>query len=432
VTPGPQARGALLAAALLLGAPVQAATVPEPGLEFFQRGVAQYRAGDYASALYLFQLARAEGSRNPNLHYDIALALYQLGRDAEARAAFENLYFEPGFESIAEYHLGLLAARAGDRDAAVASLRRTATGSEHLPLRQLAVAALTQLDDLIPRPATAAYAAIGAGYDSNAGYQPDELQEVADSAAGFVEGVGVIDEPLARDLYLLGSVFAREYTDPVAEPYSQQSGQLALRGETGGRDWRASLTGRAEAAWLGGEPLHHAATLAVEGRRTAGPGILTGRAASTRFNAGDVFEELQGSRHRAGVEFTLNRIAVGYELERNQRADLVDGAEFASRSPVRHQVAVRSSRPLSGRLSLEWRARYRYSHYRDEDRYVADGALQEERRKDTLAEAQLGGRWRLARHWSVLAEGRYARNRSTIPGYGYGRASGVLSVELAL
>jgi hypothetical protein len=424
--------GAALALAVLAGAPAQAEPAPEPGLEYFERGVAQYRSGDYASALYLFQRARAEGNRNPNLSFDIALTLYQLRRDDEARRAFENLSFEPGYESFAEYHLGLLAVRAGDRELAAASLRRTATGAQHAPLRQLAGATLAELDGLLPRSRLAAYASLGAGYDTNAGYQPDELQEVAGTEASFVEGVGAIDRPLGRGQYLLGSVFAREYTDAAGEEFSQQTGQVALRGETGGRAWRASLTGRVEAAWLGGESLHQATTLAAEGRRVAGPGALIGRLAATYYDAGEVFAELHGWRQRAGLEFVLGNMAYGYELERNERADLQDEPEFASRSPVRHQVSLRSQRPLSARLGLEWGVRYRYSHYRDDDRFVADGALQQERRKDTLAEAQLGTRWRLARHWSLLAEGRYAANRSTIPGYEYDRASGLFSVEMSL
>jgi hypothetical protein len=425
----------LVAALLYLGTPGAAgaaAVIPEPGLEFFERGVAKYRAGDYASALYLFQAARAEGNRNPNLSYDIALTLYRLGRDDEARAAFENLAFEPGFESIAEYHLGLLAARAGDRDAAATSLRRTAEGSEHAPLRQLAVAALAQLGGLLPRASTAVYAALGAGYDSNAGYQPDDLQDVADSAAGFVEGVGVVDRPIGSGYYVLGSVFAREYTDATAQDYSQQSGQLALRGETGGRRWQASLTGRLETTFLGGESLHDAGTLALEGRRAAGPGYLIARMAATRFAAGDVYAELEGWRHRAGLEFATSHGAVGYELEVNERADLDEGQEFASRSPVRHQVSLRRNRPVSGRLSLELRGRYRYSNYGDADRFFADGALQELRRKDSLAEVQLGARWRLARQWSLLMEARYARNSSTIDSYAYGRTSGLVSFEMTL
>ena len=417
-----------VAAALLLASCgfARAAVVPEPGLDYFERGVLQYRSGDYAAALYLFQLARAEGNRNPNLSFDIALTLYQLGRDDEARRAFENLSFEPGYESIAEYHLGLIAVRTGDRDQAVSSLRRTATVAEHAPLRQLAEAALIRMDGLLPRPSVDAYASLGAGYDSNAGYQSDDLQEQSDSADSFYEGVGVLDYPLAGNVFLLGSLYAREYAD--AGEYSQQTGQVAVRTLATGRLWQASLTGRAETSYFGGEPLHNAAALVVEGRRQAGPGALIARASSTRFLAGDLHPELDGWRHRVGVDYAIARTTVGYQVEANERADLSREGEFASRSPTRHQLALQSSRPLSARLTLEGRARYRYSHYGEEDRF-GEVAI---RRKDSLAEAGLAGRWRLSKALSVLVEGRYTRNSSSLDHYEYKRGSGIVSFEWAM
>lgn len=424
--PGRRFAPIVVALLLSLASPTHGAVIPEPGLDYFQRGVLQYRSGDYAAALYLFQLARAEGNRNPNLSFDIALTLYQLGRDDEARRAFENLSFEPGYESIAEYHLGLVAVRAGDRDAAVTSLRRTATGAEHAPLRQLAEAALSRLDGLLPRPTVDAYASVGAGYDSNAGYQDDEVQERSDSADSFYEAVGVLDYPLAGGVFLLGSVYAREYAD--SGEYSQQNGHLALRSQAAGRHWQASLTGRAETSYFGGEPLHNAGMIIVEGRRRAGPGALVARAASARFAAGDLYPELDGWRYRLGLDFVLARTTVGYQVELNDRADLEGDGEFASRSPTRHQLAVRMSQPVSGRLTLEWRARYRYSHYGEQDRF-GDVAV---RRKDSLGEAGLAGRWRLSKALSVLTEARYTRNSSSLDHYEYKRGAGLVGLEWAM
>jgi tetratricopeptide (TPR) repeat protein len=418
---------AVLAMGLLsLAIPARGAIVPEPGLDYFERGVLQYRAGDYASALYLFQLARAQGNRNPNLSFDIALTLYQLGRDDEARRAFENLYFEPGYESIAEYHLGLIAVRTGDRDAAMTSLRRTATGAEHAPLRRLAEAALTRLDGLLPRPSIDAYASLGAGFDTNAGYQSDDLQEQSDSADSYYEAVGVLDYPLSGGLFLLGGLHVRQYADFA--DYSQQTGHVAVGTETGGRHWRASLTGRAEASFFGGELLHNAGMIIVQGRRRAGPGTFIARASSARFVADNLYPELDGWRHRVGLDFTLSRATVGYQIDVNDRADLRSEDEFRSRSPTRHQITLRTRHPLASRLTLEWRARYRYSHYGQDDRF-GDTRV---RRKDSLAETGLEGRWRLSKGMNLLTEARYTRNSSSLDHYEYKRGAGLVSLEWAM
>jgi hypothetical protein len=417
---------AVLTAAALLAPPAQAAVIPEPGADYFERGIAQYRAGDYASALYLFQAARSSGNRNPNLRYDIALTLFQLGRDAEARREFEALYFEPGYESIADYHLGLIAARAGDRESATATLRRTAQGAPLEPLRQLAAAALVHVEGAMPPETFAAYGSLGGGYDSNAGYQSDDVQEVSDSADSFYEGIGVVDYPLGRGQFLMGNLYAREYAD--LPDYSQQTAQAGWRVVAGAEGWVGTLAARVETSRFGGESLHDAGMLAVEGRRGMGPGYITVRVSSARFAAGDLFPELDGWRHRLGAEYATWRGAIGYELELNNRADLEEEAAFASRSPTRHALSARTSRALGGNVSLEWRGRYRYSSYGDADRF---GGF-EKKRADSLAEIAFATRWRVTPLWSLLAEARYARNGSSLDHYEYARGSGLLGLEVTM
>ena len=415
---------AVLTTGAVLAPPAPAAVIPEPGADYFHRGIAQYRAGDYASALYLFQAARSAGNRNPNLRYDIALTLFQLGRDAEAQREFESLYFEPGYESIADYHLGLIAARTGDRESATATLRRTAQGAPQEPLRQLAAAALVHVEGALPPETLAAYGSLGGGYDSNAGYQSDDVQEVSDSADPFCEGIGVVDYPLGRGQFLMGNVYAREYAEFT--DYSQQTAQAGWRVVAGTNGWIGTLAARIETSRFGGESLHDAGLLSAEGRRGMGPGYLSLRASSARFASGDLFPELDGWRHRLGAEYATWRGAIGYELELNDRADLVEPDGFASRSPTRHSLSARGSRALLGNLSMEWRARYRYSDYGEPDRF---GGMAE-RRADSLAEVAFATRWRVTPSWSVLAEARYARNSSSLDHYEYDRGSGLLGVEV--
>jgi hypothetical protein len=89
---------------------------------------------------------------------------------------------------------------------------------------------------------------------------------------------------------------------------------------------------------------------------------------------------------------------------------------------------VRTSRPLTGRLTVEGRARYRDGRYADPDRI---GGVTT-RRKDQLVEGTLAVRYRLSKDWSVLAEARHARNNSNFEYYEYRRSTGVLGIELAM
>jgi hypothetical protein len=60
------------------------------GEEQFQRGLASMRAGDSASALVLFQEALNEGARHPSVYHGLGNALYRMGREAEAAAAWRR------------------------------------------------------------------------------------------------------------------------------------------------------------------------------------------------------------------------------------------------------------------------------------------------------------------------------------------------------
>jgi Putative beta-barrel porin 2 len=398
----------------------------EPGAESFARGVAQYRNGSYASALYLFYQAHAAGNRNPNLTYDIGLTLYQLGRDDESRNTFEFLAFTPGYESLAEYHIALIDLRAEEQARAATGLRHLAQDSEYEPLRRVAITALARMERDPWQRQRAAYASAGAGYDSNAGFQSDDLQDLADTEDSFYEMLGSLDYPFEHGPAIVASVYAREYAQMDA--FSHQSAQLGLRQDYGFARWQATAAAQAESAFLGGESLHDAATASGEARALVGDGVLGLKLAVTRFAAGDIYPELGGWRERATLRYATPGATLAYELELNDRADLHAPGEFASRSPTRHQLSAGLRRPLTYRLSLEWRARYRVSRYPDAD--LAGGVS--ERRSDGLAEAELGARWRLSPNWSVLAELRHTRNSSNIAGYAYQRTGALLAIEAML
>jgi hypothetical protein len=115
------------------------------------------------------------------------------------------------------------------------------------------------------------------------------------------------------------------------------------------------------------------------------------------------------------------RLRAHYRFEGNDRRDLnTAGGDFFSHSPLRNQVRLAFSHPFGATCTLEWRADYRHSYFRDPNRFDDGGPVTKRRVEQlTLAGLQLRTRTRAA--WDWLLEYQYSHNRSTLEEFEYDR-----------
>lgn len=425
---------AVLLSGLLSALPAfPAATTPQ-AQSLFDNGVVQYRARHYAEALAAFEAADAAGMSSPNLRFNLGLSQYQLGHLDQARAQFEILRAMPDYKSIADYHLGLIAARSGDRSAALRLLQGVEASAPTPQLRNLAGTALGRLRAPMASVAvSSAYLSAGGGYDSN----PVLIADDSNLGGGdpFAELLGVLSYPLLNGagsaLLVEATGYAREYADQ--SDFSQEAALLGLRYEHAVGGGQLAISGQGEAAFIGGDAFQTGGGLAAEWRRS-GPGAgLRIQLQGTRLGGGSGYSYLDGWRHRALVEYApklgAGRLTLGYDVEYNDRRDLVDGSDFYSRSPLRQRIGIRWSLPLASRLSLDVDARYRDSRYRSRDRYLDNGSPVLKRRKEQLAEAGLSLRYRVSDDWSLLAQYQFQHNNANIAVYDYDRHTVLVTAE---
>src|SRR5207253_10419661 len=117
-----------------------------------ERGIAAFRAGDYAVALQLFLDARAAGLDTPGLRYDLGATYYRLGRYAEAEREVQALVPDPQWAPLADYNLGLTAQRAGRPQRAIEYFERAYRTATDPHLRRRAATALDPLPGAPPPP----------------------------------------------------------------------------------------------------------------------------------------------------------------------------------------------------------------------------------------------------------------------------------------
>jgi tetratricopeptide (TPR) repeat protein len=427
-------RLALGLCALALAASALAAS---PGEEAFHRGFEAFRAGNYAAALRSFQEARRAGVDSPQLHHNLGVTYYRLGRYAEAELEFRALAQVPAWAALAHYNLGLTAQRAGRADEAAAHFTRAHREANETGLRLLAATALERMG--LPRPLarTSFFASLGAGYDSNATLSPDlEAEGLSGESDTFVEALASVSHRLDGDeaggLYVLGAAYARRYTDVSRFDLTGLRGGLARETRSAGR--ANGISGYLEQVFIDDDTLQRAATLDLYARWPRGSrGDLRARYRLSRVEGGTGYGYLDGWQHliAADAGFGWGRAAAraGYELELNEREDLVQGSEFFSFSPRRHLLYLRAVRPAAGAWRVEARGEIRLSRYGDPNR-LADGSLV--RREDDRLGFALRASRPLGSRWRLYVAYEYYDNRSNIATYDYSRGQLSAGAEYAL
>lgn len=424
-------RAALALCALAFILPAHAAT---PGEEAFNHGFQSFRAGDYAAALRSFQEAQRAGVDSPQLRHNLGVTYYRLGRYADAEREFRALSRTPSWAAIAYYNLGLTAQRMGRADDAAAHFRRAHRESAEPGLRALAASALERLGFAPPLARTSFFASLGAGYDSNATLSPDlEADGLSGESDTYADALASVSHRLGGSevagLYALAAAYARRYTDV---------GRFDLTGLRGGivRETRAAgrtsgIGGYVEQIFLDDDTLQRAATLDLYGRWPRGAGgDARARYQLLRIEGGAGHGYLDGWQHRlaadAGFGWGRAGARAGYELELNEREDLVQGGEFFSFSPTRHLAYLSAVWPAAGAWRVEARGEIRVSRYDDPNR-LADGSLV--RREDDRLGFALRASRPLEGFWRLFVAFEYYDNRSNIATYDYSRGQLSAGVE---
>ncbi len=406
-----------------------------PGQTDFLVGLEAYHAGYYDAALAAFEQARADGFTGHTLDFNTGLAEYKLGRYPEARVVFERLLADPEFADMAEFHLGLIAARQEQRDLALRHLRRVQSTARSAKLRALAQTALERMLGRSAARRSNLYVSAGLGYDSNPVLLTDNSGMPGQGPDWFGEAVGALGYTMASRAsssdQLRANVYLRQYHHDT--DLSQQDASLAVEHSIWGQGWRVDLGLTGDTFFVGGENLQSSGGISLEGSRRIGSTTVALRYQGSRVAGGGGSTYLDGWQQDADLIWSLpmgpGRLRLDYAFEANARRDLTDGTEFFSESPIHHGPGLRLIEPLNDRLTVEARAAYRYTRYRDADRFLIGSALTVERRTEKLEQFGTAARYRLYPGWNVLLQYDYSRNLANIPGFNYSRHTAVIGLE---
>lgn len=319
-----------------------AAAADEPAPALYLAGLARFRDGRPAEALDALDRAEAGADSPAAWRFNRGACLYELGRHAEAEAAFLEAAADEGWAALALSYAGFAALDGGAPERAwvlAMRARAAAAGGAALPLVEELEQALRP--GAPGMPPAAAGAAWLLSVRAEGGYDDDALRagagaverpgQVATVGSGFLAGGAAVEVGLPAGP---GRVVASyglaqlAYLADAAEDHSVQQHDLllALRGQaTPDLLVEAALLGQYALAGLSDlRGLQAAVGLRLAGAQAWGGGQVTRAEVSFAWKdgVGAEFESLDGTRlelaasHEARLDQVLLRAGYRFQLER--------------------------------------------------------------------------------------------------------------------
>jgi hypothetical protein len=433
-------RASALAAGLLLACSALASEAP--ARQAFDAGVQSFQAGELADALTHFETSEAMGLDTPQLHYNLGVARYRLGRLVEAETAFLRLTLEPGWRSLAWYNLGLTAEARGESALARERYRMAADLAEDDRLLGLARAKLRSLE---PRAAPVAfvrqwfgYGAVAAGYDDNVALTDDRTDLAASGEDDyFAEVLGVARRQVSgtRDRgwgVELGG-YLRQYQD--LDDFSFASLTAGMFHHRLAGHWLLQAGGRAELLRAGGDAFTNNVLVRMSGYRVLTGGLGVGLRQDARYVDGaGGYDYLTGWQARTTAELVWRGGAAtwrgGAQFEINDRDDLRRGAEFYSHSPQRWLGFTEWEVRPAERLAARIRAELRRSDFADPNVEIeSDGSTGRRTRSEDRVDLRARLAWGPEVSWRVFGEYQFTRNDANIRRFEYDNQRVLVGLE---
>ncbi|MGA9854340.1 MAG: tetratricopeptide repeat protein [Gammaproteobacteria bacterium] len=398
------------------------------GVLAFNKGAAEFHAGDYTQALADFLAARRSGIHAPQLGYDLGVTFYHLGRYDEARREFVALTELPSVAALSHYNLGLIALQQHDQPRARREFQQAYTGTQRPEIRALATAALDSLGpEPAPIPRWTAFADAGIGYNSNVAltsesttltpaHQGSNVYSLLAGAIMQLSGDNV------QGWQAVGTYYRVDYpsVSQFSQSYLHAGGQYHW--STG--NWGNMLGLYAGDVTLGGTNFESLATISTDSRYAfASSNTLHVFYRYTRVQGSGDYDYLTGWHQSVGVEYTLQMepadLTFGYTFDFNERNNYNTSTQFLSSSPTDNGLYAIFNWHLNDATTAFLKSDYQHSHYEGADTLSQGVTSTSIFREDNWWSSAFGVNHTFSPHWSLRLDCSFTDNRSNIPQYSY-------------
>jgi len=383
----------------------------------YDLGVESYKSGDDVAAVMYFESAMKQGMDSIALQYNLASSYYKVGRYDDAKKYFKLLHQTEAMQDLAEYNLGLIAIKEKNGSLARQYFNSIASSGKDEKLIKLSKKQLSAL--IRPEDRWTSYFALNLGYDDNISSVSGD--SVLDRADNFYELLASADllisgkraDGWTADASLIGIEYGENDTN------DEYHFMLGLRRAMKLGDWNTSAHLNLSKSTYGGDDFQRTAKLDVTGQRS----VSKRQRIYLRYQAEDIksdnaiYDYLAGWRQRARVEYRHyaqdNTKKIYYELEMNNRGELVTSTDTYEYSPTRHTIRGIYTHIIKKHWWLTGDLSYRISEFSPSP--TTD-------REDDQWKLALSTDYYFDRTFKLTARYQYTDNASTIDRYTYDKS----------
>ncbi len=383
--------------------------------EDWEAGKQAFANNDHQSALLYFESARDQGLAGPAVHYNIAVSQFKLGQYEAAGETFEFIAERfPSIRGLAEYNIGLVHQRLGNRSKAEDHFRKAYRLSGDDPKVRILASRQLRKTDREVRTASRWTGIVGVrgGFDDNVSLRDEAgLPTGVTSDSPMADVFATVQGPWsgASGFRVAGAAYLVRYFD--ADEFNQSQ----LRGDVfydwRATDWRLRAGVHGSAGTLGSEAFDRKTGVNVRLLRYFGQAFSVNLAYNyDNITEGDtIFAPVAGSRQQIDTRLRWRSNGHGFQLrywvESNDRDD-------PGLSADRYRLlAGYQYRPEAG-FGFEGGIDFRTSEY-------AEAVIPREEDLTTLKSALT---YRLEGNWLMTLEYRNSSNDSTDPVFSYDRS----------
>lgn len=383
----------------------------------YELGVASYKAGDNAAAVSYFEAAMKQGMDTVSLQYNLASSYYKVGRYEDAKHYFKLLQKTVEMADIADYHLGLIAIKEKDGTLALRYFESVVSSGKDEKLVKLSNQHLDVLSNKEDR--SKSKLGFNLGHDDNiSSVSEDSVLGTADTFYELSAAADVLITGRRKQGWLAdAALYGIEYSD--TDTNDQYVFALGLKRTVKLADWDTAIHLSGSKSTYGGDDLQTITKLDLSGRKP----VAKNQWIKLRYRVEDIrsdnalYDYLQGSRQRASVEYqhlsdnSLKQLQ--YELDLNNRGELVTSAGSYDYSPTRHTVRGVYTHFVSKQWWLTGDVSYRMSDF--EPSSTID-------REDNQWRLALASDYRFDKTFKLTAKYQYTDNASTLDQYDYDKS----------
>lgn len=335
-------------------------------VKYFNQGVKLFKKANYKGALKKFKLAEKKGLKSSVLDYNIASSFYKLSKLNESKKYFEKVKKDKRLRYVAEYNLGLIALKQGNKKLAKQKFSLVHKNSKDKKLASLSKKKMRQLTHYSKK--WRAYASVTYGNDDNVNFSPlDVSAGRSDSFIKLNTFANYLFSGNRKNGWLAEASFYN--VNYSSENYADEDelGVGIKKLHKINKAWKNKYELNYYKVNYGGAAYQSILKLGIVGqKRLSKSGRLYLKYHYEDISSDNsIYNYLAGSRQKARAEYRQYNKAstqkIYYELEVNNRDDLTN----FSYSPTRHTIRGTYSKKVSAKWRITGDLAYRESLYPD-------------------------------------------------------------------